>query len=166
IVVPTTQKSVPKTKPAKTLTKSRSVRSKTNTLAYYNCLIDQVANPLNDKVKITSMCHNCKHNKSKVEAARQEHKQQLVKEVAKNYQAFGESLALRNGELALRIAYSAFGTIALLLLMFCGYNLKLKKGQIDLGKRTEKLEKKNGHEQKQINELKKEVEQLKRGAKN
>jgi len=77
-------------------------------------------------------------------------------------------LALRNGELALRIAYGAFGTIALLLLMFFGYNLKL-------GVRTTKLEKKNGHEldliiklktkdeekQKQIDKLKKEVEQLK-----
>jgi len=84
-------------------------------------------------------------------------------------------LALRNGELALRIAYGAFGTIALLLLMFFGYNLKLKKGQINLDKRTEKLEKKNGHEldlitqlktkddekQKQIEELRKEVERLK-----
>ena len=84
-------------------------------------------------------------------------------------------LALRNGELALRIAYGAFGTIALFLLMFFGYNLKLKKGQINLNKRTEKLEKKNGHEldlitqlktkdeekQKQIEELKKEVERLK-----
>ena len=78
-------------------------------------------------------------------------------------------LALRNGELALRIAYGAFGTIALLLLMFFGYNLKL-------GVRTAKLEKKNGHEldliiklktkdeekQKQIDQLKKEMEQLKK----
>jgi hypothetical protein len=77
-------------------------------------------------------------------------------------------LALRNGELALRLAYGAFGTIALLLLMFFGYNLKL-------GVRTAKLEKKNGHEldlitqlktkdeekQKQIDDLKKEVERLK-----
>jgi len=63
-------------------------------------------------------------------------------------------LALRNGELALRIAYGAFGTIALLLLMFFGYNLKLDK-------RTIKLEKKNGQEQKQIDELKKDVELLK-----
>jgi len=84
-------------------------------------------------------------------------------------------LALRNGELALHIAYGAFGTIALLLLMFFGYNLKLKKGQINLDKRTEKLEKKNGREldlitqlktkdeekQKQIEELRKEVERLK-----
>ena len=64
-------------------------------------------------------------------------------------------LALRNGELALRIAYGAFGTIALLLLMFFGYNLTL-------GARTAKLEKKNGSEQKQIDELKKAVEKLKR----
>jgi uncharacterized protein YlxW (UPF0749 family) len=64
-------------------------------------------------------------------------------------------LALRNGELALRIAYSAFGTIALLLLMFFGYNLRLDR-------RTLKLEKKNGKEQKQINEIKKEVESLRK----
>lgn len=38
--------------------------------------------------------------------------------------------------------------------MFFNYNLKL-------GWRTAKLEKKNGHEQKQINELKAEVEKLK-----
>ena len=72
-------------------------------------------------------------------------------------------LALRNGELALRIAYSAFGTIALLLLMFFGYNLKLDR-------RTLKLEKKNGKEQKEIDNLRKEVEKLKnkkiRGVKN
>ena len=37
------------------LKKPRSVRSKENTLAYYNCLLDQVAN--NDKVKITKLCN-------------------------------------------------------------------------------------------------------------
>jgi len=90
IVVPTTQ--TQPTKPVKTLSKSRSVLSKSNTLAYYNCLIDQIAHPSNAKVKITSLAHHCKCNKGKVAAARQEHKQQLVKEVAKNYKAFGESL--------------------------------------------------------------------------
>ena len=64
-------------------------------------------------------------------------------------------LALANGRLALYIAWGAFGTIALLLLMFFGYNLTL-------GARTAKLEKKNGSEQKQIDELKKAVEKLKR----
>jgi prefoldin subunit 5 len=39
--------------------------------------------------------------------------------------------------------------------MFFGYNLTL-------GKRTAKLEKKNGDEQHQIDELKKEIEQLKK----
>ena len=63
-------------------------------------------------------------------------------------------LALANSRLALYIALGAFGTIALLLLMFFGYNLRL-------GKRTMKLEKKNGHGQEQIDELKKEVERLK-----
>ena len=63
-------------------------------------------------------------------------------------------LALHNANLALYIAIGAFGTIAFLLLMFFGYNLKLDK-------RTIKLEKKNGHEQHQIDQLKKEIERLK-----
>ena len=69
---------------------------------------------------------------------------------------------------ALWVIAGAFGVILALLAMFFGYNLKL-------GARTAKLEKKNGHEldliiklktkdeekQKQIDKLKKEVEQLK-----
>jgi hypothetical protein len=62
-------------------------------------------------------------------------------------------LAVYNGQLALYIALGAFGTIALLLLMFFGYNLRLDK-------RTIKLEKKNGHEQHQIDEIKKKLEKL------
>jgi hypothetical protein len=69
-------------------------------------------------------------------------------------------LALANSRLALYIALGAFSTIALLLLMFFGYNLRLDK-------RTIKLEKKNGKEQRQIDELKEEVKRLKsRGVKN
>jgi cell division protein FtsL len=64
-------------------------------------------------------------------------------------------LALANSRLALYIALGAFGTIALLLLMFFGYNLTL-------GTRTAKLEKKNGKEQKQIDELRKEIQELKK----
>ncbi len=63
-------------------------------------------------------------------------------------------LALFNGRLALYIALGAFAVISLLLAMFFGYNLKLDG-------RTAKLEKKNGAEQKQINELKKEIQDLK-----
>jgi len=63
-------------------------------------------------------------------------------------------LALYNAKLAKYIALGAFGTIALLLLMFFGYNLTL-------GTRTAKLEQKNGKEQKQIDELKKELAKLK-----
>ena len=62
-------------------------------------------------------------------------------------------LALSNARLALYIALGAFGTIALLLLMFFGYNLTL-------GARTAKLEKKNGHEQKQIDKLKEKLTHL------
>ena len=81
-----------KKKVAKTLTKSRSLRSKSDTLSYYHCLIDQVANPLNEKVKITKLTSHCRCKKGEVAAARQEHKQQLVRELAKNYLAFGENL--------------------------------------------------------------------------
>src|SRR4051795_9498553 len=79
-------------KKTKNLAKPRPVHSKTNTLAYYNCLIDQVANPVNEKVKITSLAHHCKCNKGKVAVAQQEHKQQLVQQLARNYKSFGESL--------------------------------------------------------------------------
>jgi hypothetical protein len=91
IVVPTTQKTT-KVKPIKSLAKPRSVRSKENTLAYYNCFVDQVANPSNDKKKITQMAHECKCSKKEVAQAQQEHKQKLVRQLAKNYLAFGESL--------------------------------------------------------------------------
>ena len=57
-------------------------------------------------------------------------------------------------ELALYIALGAFIVILALLAMFFNYNLKLDA-------RTIKLEKKNGKEQKQIDDLKKELEQLK-----
>jgi cell division protein FtsL len=57
-------------------------------------------------------------------------------------------------ELALYIAIGAFGVILALLAMFFGYNLSLDR-------RTVKLEKKNGHEQQQIDELKKELAKLK-----
>ena len=74
------------------LTKPRSLRAKENTLDYYNCLISQVDNPLNEKVKITSMCHHCKHNKGKVKVVKTEEKQLLVKKVAQDYLTFGKSL--------------------------------------------------------------------------
>ena len=60
-------------------------------------------------------------------------------------------------ELALWIALGAFVLILALFAMFFGYNLKLDA-------RTVKLERKNGHEQEQINQLKKEIEKLKRNA--
>ena len=57
-------------------------------------------------------------------------------------------------ELALYTVIGAFVVILALLAMFFNYTLKLKDRQII-------LEKKNGHEQAQINEIRKEVEKLK-----
>jgi cell division protein FtsL len=56
-------------------------------------------------------------------------------------------------ELALYIALGAFVLILALFAMFFGYNLKLDK-------RTLKLEKKNGHEQEQINQLTEKIKKL------
>jgi hypothetical protein len=93
IVVPTTTKTIKKKiKSTQVLAKSRSPNSKENTVSYYNCLVGQVANPLNDKVKITSLCHQCKHSKEKIAATQKQHKQQLVQQVAKDYLTFGQSL--------------------------------------------------------------------------
>jgi len=58
-------------------------------------------------------------------------------------------------ELALYTVIGAFVVILALLAMFFNYTLKLKDRQII-------LEKKNGHEQKQLDDLKKEIEQLKK----
>jgi len=91
ISVPTASKSLVKSKTKQTL-KPRSPIYKENTLAYYNCLINELANSVNNKEKITKMCHNCKHNKGQVKAAQAEHKAQLVQELAKHYKAFGQSL--------------------------------------------------------------------------
>ena len=59
-------------------------------------------------------------------------------------------------ELALYTVMGAFVVILALLAMFFNYTLKLKDRQII-------LEKKNGKEQKQIDEIKKDVERLKNG---
>ena len=70
-------------------------------------------------------------------------------------------LALYNSKLVLYVVIGAFSVIALLLAMFFGYNLKWRKQQVELSKRNDQLEKKNGSGQAQLNELKKEVQALK-----
>ena len=70
-------------------------------------------------------------------------------------------LALYNSKLVLYVVIGAFAVISLLLAMFFGYNLKWRKQQVELSRRTDQLEKKNGKEQKQINELKAEIAKLK-----
>lgn len=65
-------------------------------------------------------------------------------------------LVLYNGKLALYIALGAFATLIICLAIFRNYYIKMKGLTLE-------LKKKNGHEQKEIDELKKEVEQLKAG---
>lgn len=55
--------------------------------------------------------------------------------------------------LALWVIGGAFGVILILLIMFFGYSLRLDN-------RTVKLEKKNGHELEEIENLKQKVEKL------
>jgi cell division protein FtsL len=54
-------------------------------------------------------------------------------------------------EIALTLALTNIVSLAI----FAGYTLRVSR-------RTLKLEKKNGHEQEQINQLKKEIERLKK----
>ena len=60
---------------------------------------------------------------------------------------------------------AVFGLMAhvISLGIYAGYNIKLKAKEAQLEKRTQELEKKNGAEQRQINELKAEIEKLKGG---
>ena len=73
-------------------------------------------------------------------------------------------LALYNSKLVLYVVIGAFSVIALLLAMFFGYNLKWRKQQVELSRRTDQLEKKNGSEQKQIDQVKTRLEKLEKNA--
>jgi len=70
------------------------------------------------------------------------------------------ALALYNSRLVLYVTLGAFAVISLLLAMFFGYNLKWRKQQVELSRRTEQLEAKNGSEQKQLDELKARLEKV------
>ena len=85
-----TLKKTKKVKPTKLLTKPRTVRSKENTLAYYDCLIQQITNT--EGVKITKICNWCRGNKDKVAWSKSESKKELVDKVAKSYLEFGQGL--------------------------------------------------------------------------
>ena len=73
-------------------------------------------------------------------------------------------LALYNSKLVLYVVIGAFAVISLLLAMFFGYNLKWRKQQVELSKRTEQLEAKNGSEQKQLDQVKVRLEKLEKNA--
>lgn len=63
-------------------------------------------------------------------------------------------LALHNAKLAQSIAFGAFSTIVLCLAIMRNYYIKMKGLTVE-------LKKKNGHEQHQIDELKKDLKRLK-----
>jgi hypothetical protein len=95
IVVPTTQKTADKAKNKATktkLSKPRTPASKQSTCAYYDCLIDQVSSPQNDRVNITQLTKKCKCSKEEIQKAKAEVKHKLVHELAKNYKEIGENL--------------------------------------------------------------------------
>lgn len=69
-------------------------------------------------------------------------------------------LALQNAKFTQNIAIGAFAFLTLFFFMFFGYSLYWNERTGKLSKRTLKLEKKNGHEQHQIDEIRKKVERL------
>jgi hypothetical protein len=95
IVVPTIQKTTDKAKKAtktKILSKPRTPASKSSTCAYYDCLIDLVSSPQNDRVKITELTHKCKCSKEEIQKQKAEVKHKLIHELAKDYKSIGINL--------------------------------------------------------------------------
>ncbi|KLL03848.1 MAG: hypothetical protein MRERV_32c015 [Mycoplasmataceae bacterium RV_VA103A] len=94
VVVKSKAKTAPKSKKNKStkLLKPRTPASKQSTCAYYDCLIDLVSSPQNDRVKITELTHKCKCGKEEVAKVKAEIKHKLIHELAKNYKEFGENL--------------------------------------------------------------------------
>jgi len=65
-----------------------------------------------------------------------------------------------------QLIYAILGVFTILFIMVLGYCLKVRNNQIELTKRTFTLEKKNGHEQHQLDQLKAHVKQLQKKLKN
>ena len=53
----------------------------------------------------------------------------------------------------------------ILFMMLLGYNLRWRSQQIELNKRTEKLEEKNGKELAELEKVKKRLDQIEQGGK-
>ena len=65
-----------------------------------------------------------------------------------------------------QLIYAILAVFTILFIMVLGYCLNVRNNQIELTKRTFSLEKKNGHEQHQLNQLKDQVKQLQKKLKN
>ncbi|CFW93063.1 protein of unknown function [endosymbiont DhMRE of Dentiscutata heterogama] len=94
VVVKSKTKTAPKSKKNKSpkLLKPRTPVSKQSTCAYYDCLIEQVSSPKNDRVKITELTHKCKCSKQKIAQAKAQYKHKLIHELARDYKNMGENL--------------------------------------------------------------------------
>ncbi|CAG8854796.1 28815_t:CDS:2, partial [Gigaspora margarita] len=89
IVVPTTEKNTQKVKATKLRT-PRTPLSKASTCAYYDCLIDLVSAPENNRTKITELTKKCKCSKEEVAKTKAQLKHKLIHELAKNYKEIAE----------------------------------------------------------------------------
>src|SRR6185295_5115110 len=91
--LPVVVKSKTKTKSKKTkLLKPRTPASKYQTSAYYNCMIDLVSSPQNDRIKITELTHKCKCSKEELAKTKAEIKHKLIHELARDYKNIGINL--------------------------------------------------------------------------
>ena len=67
-------------------------KSPKNTLAYYQCMCHQTQQGLKGK-KITSACHDCKHNALTINAQMSAQKAQAAKKIKVGYETMGKGLA-------------------------------------------------------------------------
>ena len=74
------------------LLKTRTPISKEKTCAYYDCLIDLVSKPENNRTKITELTRKCKCSKEEVARNKAQYKHKLIHELARDYKNMGENL--------------------------------------------------------------------------
>jgi hypothetical protein len=76
---------------SRALVKAKTAKIK-NTLAYYQCMCHQTQQGLKGK-KITSACHDCKHNALTINAKMSAVKMKAAQKIQAGYQTMGQGLA-------------------------------------------------------------------------
>ncbi len=74
---------------SRSLVKAKSPK---NTLAYYQCMCHQTQQGLKGK-KITSACHDCKHNALSINAKMSSVKMKAAQKIQAGYKTMGQGLA-------------------------------------------------------------------------